>query len=204
MFRHATAARPAIVAGDETGRIEEIAWAELERRVGALAARCATRGVIAGDRVAAYLPNRVDAVVAFLATASIGAIWSLCSTDMGAASVVDRFRQIEPKVLIATDGYRFGGKVFDRRDVVAAMRAQLPSVKLFIRVPRADVPVAAGRRASIGTTATAGDAPLAIERVPFDHPLWIVYSSGTTGPAEADRPRPRRHRARASQAHRAA
>jgi len=180
VFRHATAARPAIVMGDETGRIEEIAWAELERRVGALAGTLRNAGVTKGDRVAAYLPNRVDAVVAFLATASIGAVWSLCSTDMGVASVVDRFRQIEPKVLIATESYRFGGRVFDRRDVVSGMRAQLPSVTLFIRVPSADVPVEIGDPVD-WHEATARDAALATERLPFDHPLWVVYSSGTTG-----------------------
>jgi acetoacetyl-CoA synthetase len=180
VFRHATAARPAIVIGDETGRIDEIEWAELERRVGALARTLRDAGVGKGDRVAAYLPNRVDAVVAFLATASIGAVWSLCSTDMGVASVIDRFRQIEPKVLIATEGYRFGGKVFDRRQIVSAMRAQLPSVELFIRVPCAEVPVDAGDAVD-WNEATAGNAARAVERVPFDHPLWVVYSSGTTG-----------------------
>ena len=180
VFRHATATRPAVVVGDETGHIEEIAWAELRRRVGALARTLRGAGVAKGDRVAAYLPNRVDAVVAFLATASIGAVWSLCSTDMGVASVVDRFRQIEPKALIATEGYRFGGKVFDRRDIVSGMRAQLPSVALFIRVPCADIPVEIGDAVD-WNRATAGDASPAIEPVPFDHPLWVVYSSGTTG-----------------------
>src|SRR5262249_27431338 len=151
------------------GRIEEVSWHELQRRVGALAAALRAQGVGKGDRVAAYLPNRVDAVVAFLATASLGAIWSLCSTDMGVASVVDRIRQIEPKVLIATEGYRFNGKVFDRRDVVAALRAQLPSLKVFVRVPSSDVASSSGDGAIAWSDAIAGDAPLSVEPVAFDH-----------------------------------
>jgi acetoacetyl-CoA synthetase len=179
VLRHASDTRPAIVAGDETGAVSEIAWGELTRKVAALAHTLRRAGVTRGDRVAAYLPNTPDAVVAFLATASLGAIWSLCSPDMGVASVVDRLRQIEPKVLIATDGYRFGGRVFDRRDIVAALRKALPSVEVFIHVPFTQPAPDAGALA--WENATAGGATLQIERVAFDHPLWIVYSSGTTG-----------------------
>ena len=181
VFRHASAARPAVIAGDETGRIERLEWPELQRRVGALAQTLRASGVTRGDRVAAYLPNTPDTVVAFLATASLGAIWSLCSPDMGAASVVDRIRQIAPKVLIATDGYRFGGRAFDRREVVAALRAALPSVEIFIHVPAKDVAAQRDTSTLSWNDAIAGDAPLRVEPVPFDHPLWIVYSSGTTG-----------------------
>ncbi|MCC6197483.1 MAG: acetoacetate--CoA ligase [Burkholderiales bacterium] len=181
-LRHATAARPAVVAGDESGRLDEVAWSDLVRKVGALAATLRKSGVARGDRVAAYLPNTPDAVVAFLATASLGAVWSLCSPDMGVASVVDRFKQIAPKALIAVDGYRFNGRVFDRRDVVASLRSALASVDTFVRVPFADLPAMPPDATSIEWKgAIAGEAPLAIERVPFDHPLWIVYSSGTTG-----------------------
>ena len=175
VFRHATPARPAIVFGNESGELAELSWDELLRQVGALAATLRARGVQRGDRVAAVLPNTPDAVVAFLATASLGAIWSLCSPDMGVASVVDRFRQIEPKVLIASAGYRYGGRAFDRGDVVAELRAALPSVQTFIGVP-------ALRSQDLDwAAATAGEVPPNAERVPFDHPLWIVYSSGTTG-----------------------
>jgi acetoacetyl-CoA synthetase len=106
VFRHATTARPAIVARNEAGENREIAWAELQRQVGALAASLRAMGVARGDRVVAYLPNIPETMIAFLAVASIGAIWSACSPDMGRIAVVDRFRQIEPKVLIAVDGYR--------------------------------------------------------------------------------------------------
>jgi acetoacetyl-CoA synthetase len=181
VVRHASRARPAILAGDESGRIERVEWDELARRVGALANTLKTAGVGKGDRVAAYLPNTPDAVVAFLAVASLGAIWSLCSPDMGVASVVDRLKQISPRALIACDGYRFGGRSFDRREVVAELRAALPSVETFVRVRSKDSAVGRDESAIDWDDATAGDARLAVEPVPFDHPLWIVYSSGTTG-----------------------
>jgi acetoacetyl-CoA synthetase len=183
VFRHSTKARPAIVAGNESGEMQEIAWSELARRVAALARTLRERGVKRGDRIAAYLPNTPDTVVAFLATASVGAIWSLCSPDMGVASVVDRFRQIEPKVLIATDGYQFGGKVFDRRDVVADLRGKLGTVGTFIRMEAKSIEPSKlrGEGEIAWSDAIAGELELRVEPVPFDHPLWIVYSSGTTG-----------------------
>ncbi len=180
VMRHATAAHPAIVAGSENGPPVHTSWADLLRRAGALAATLRARGVVPGDRVAAYLPNTPDTVVAFLATASLGAVWSLCSPDMGAPSVLDRFRQIAPKVLLACPGYTFGGKSFDRREVVAELRRSLPGVETFVHVPARDRD-AAQEGALAWTDATAGDAPLVPVPVPFDHPLWIVYSSGTTG-----------------------
>lgn len=183
VFRHATASRPAIIAGDESGRVVEIGWPELQQKVGALAATLRARGVQRGDRVAAFLPNGPDAVVAFLASASLGAIWSLCSPDMGAASVVDRFKQIGPKVLIAVDGYHFGGRLYDRRDVTTALKDALPTVGTFIRIPLAALAVAptSDDQDLDWAAATTGNAPLRAEQLPFDHPLWIVYSSGTTG-----------------------
>lgn len=181
VFRHATPRRPALVTAREGEAPNELSWADLERQVAALAASLRAHGVTRGDRVAAYLPNGAEAVAAFLATASLGAIWSLCSPDMGAASVVDRFRQIEPKVLVATTGYRYGGKVFDRSDVVADIeRALVGSLRLVIDVAPRNAESSAVPRLA-WAEACAGDAKLAIERVPFGHPLWIVYSSGTTG-----------------------
>ena len=156
-----------------------------QRQVGALARTLRDAGVVRGDRVVACLPNRVEAIVAFLATASLGAVWSLCSPDMGVPSVVDRFRQIEPKVLIASDGYRFAGKVHDRREVVAALREALPSVRVFIAVPYPEVTPSAHDGAMAWADAVAGTATLQVDSVPFEHPLWIVYSSGTTGAPKA-------------------
>lgn len=190
VFRHATDAQPAIVAQSESGAaasgIGETSWAELRRQVAACAATLRRLGVRRGDRVAAYLPNTADTVVAFLATACVGAIWSVCSPDMGPLAVLDRFRQIEPKVLIAVDGYRYGGKAHERRELIAQLLRELPSVERLLLVPQLDVDARAtdfaeANRAMRWQDAIAGDVPLEIETVPFDHPLWIVYSSGTTG-----------------------
>jgi acetoacetyl-CoA synthetase len=110
VFRHATAERPAILAGNEAGVLDEVSWRELERQVSALAASLRALGVVPGDRLVAILPNIPQTMVAFLACASVGAVWSVCSPDMGPVAVLDRFRQIAPKVLIAADGYRYGGE----------------------------------------------------------------------------------------------
>ena len=138
-----------------------------------IAAGLRALGVERGDRVAAYMPNIPETAAAFLASASLGAVWSSCSPDFGARSVIDRFAQIEPKVLLAVDGYRYNGRDFDRRETVDGDR-------------RRD---AGGPRASRSATSTASgwdalprrDGELEFERVPFDHPLWVLYSSGTTG-----------------------
>jgi acetoacetyl-CoA synthetase len=142
-------------------------------------------GVGRGDRVVAYLPNVPEAVVAFLACASLGAVWSSASPDFGAGSVVDRFAQIEPKVLVACDGYRYGGKDFDRTDVVARLQAEIPTLQKTVLLPYLDE---AADAAALDDAVLWDDvlsanegAELSFERVPFDHPLWVLYSSGTTG-----------------------
>jgi acetoacetyl-CoA synthetase len=178
-LRNATADRPALVAVAEDAEPVEISWATLRGQVGALAATLRRLGVQSGDRVAGYLPNVPEAIVAFLGAASIGAVWSSCAPDFGTRAVLDRFAQIEPTVLVAVDGYRFNGKEYDRRDVVAELRAALPSVRTTIAVPRLvdDVPDGALAWAD----AVAGTCEPEFAALPFDHPLWIVYSSGTTG-----------------------
>ena len=183
VFRHATAARPAIVFRNEAGDSGDTSWAELQRQVGALAATLRGMGVGRGDRVVAYLPNIPQTIVAFLAVASLGAIWSACSPDMGRIAVLDRFRQIEPKVMIAVDGYRYHGKAHDRRELLHELLGELSSVEHLIYLPYLDRAAAVDefRGAVAWERATAGDAPLRVEHVPFDHPLWVVYSSGTTG-----------------------
>ena len=181
VFRHASADRPALIFGDESGAHAEIGWSELRRQVAALSATLRELGVVPGDRVAAYLPNVPQAVVAFLATACVGAVWSACAPDMGESAVLDRFRQIEPKVLIAAEGYRYGGRGFDRRDAIEALRGALPSVVHTIAVPLLGTEPAPLRGAIAWADACAADIPLRTEPVAFDHPLWIVYSSGTTG-----------------------
>ncbi|MDA4119958.1 MAG: acetoacetate--CoA ligase, partial [Thaumarchaeota archaeon] len=170
----------ALVSRSERKSEKIMGWQELEKKTGSLAAKLKELGVGAGDRVAAFLPNSQEAVVAFLACASIGAIWSCCSPDFGAPAVLDRFSQIRPKVLIAADGYSYGGKWFDRTGEVASMAASLPGLKRVIRVPsKSKIDVVAGELA--WGDAVAGRDALEFEFLPFDHPLWILYSSGTTG-----------------------
>lgn len=187
---------PALVFRNERlqreGRSIDVGWAALIDQTAALAAALQQLGVQRGDRVAAYLPNIPQAVVGFFACASLGAVWSMCAPDMGAATVRERFRQIDPKVLIASDGTVYGGKVVDRRETVATLLQELPSLQALVLVPYLDeagapdgpFPFDAGAwrgRALSWADALGGPGRIAPLLVPFDHPLWIVYSSGTTG-----------------------
>jgi acetoacetyl-CoA synthetase len=177
-------AEPAILHASELRELDELSWGELRAQVATVAAGLRDLGVERGDRVVAYLPNVPEAIVAFLATASIGAVWSSCSPDFGPASVIDRFAQIEPKVLFAVDGYRYGGKDFDRRDTIAELQAAMPSLRRTVVLPYLD-PVpdlsALSDTSRWDELPAAAGSQLAFERVPFDHPLWVLYSSGTTG-----------------------
>jgi acetoacetyl-CoA synthetase len=178
-------AEAAILHASELRELRELSWGELRAQVAAMAAALQALGVQRGDRVVAYLPNIPEAVVGFLAAASIGAVWSSCSPDFGAASVIDRFAQIEPTVLLAVDGYRYGGKDFDRTGVVAELQAAMPSLRATVVVPYLNPdPDLSGlrdaRRWDAQLVAHEG-AELSFERVPFAHPLWVLYSSGTTG-----------------------
>ncbi|MGD9943638.1 MAG: acetoacetate--CoA ligase [Burkholderiaceae bacterium] len=181
------AARPALVFESELVARTEIGWSELRAEVGALTATLRRLGVTAGDRCVAYLPNIPQTVSALLAVTSIGGIWSSSSADMGPVSVLDRFRQIEPSVLFAVDGYRYGGRDFDRRDVVRELMRELPSLRLVVFVPyldrAAELAAPAGSAATVidWAQATAEPADCVFTPLAFDHPLWIVYSSGTTG-----------------------
>ena len=183
VFRGAHEEGPALVHTSELRPLGETGWDELEARVAAFAAGLSGMGVGRGDRVVAYLPNVPEAVVAFLACASLGAVWSSASPDFGAGSVVDRFAQIEPKVLVACDGYRYGGKDFDRTDVVARLREEIPGLQHTVLLPYLDEEAEAPEGAVLwGDVLSENEgAELSFVRVPFDHPLWVLYSSGTTG-----------------------
>jgi acetoacetyl-CoA synthetase len=176
---------PAILHQSEVRSLGEVSWGELREKTVALAAGLKEMGVQRGDRVAAYLPNVPEAVIALLACASIGAVWSSCSPDFGAGSVVDRMEQIEPKVLIAVDGYRYGGKDYDRIDVVARLQREIPTLQKTIILPYlAEDPDTSPLENVVmwdELLARHEGAELSFEQVPFDHPLWVLYSSGTTG-----------------------
>jgi acetoacetyl-CoA synthetase len=169
IFRRARPGETAIVHASESRPLAELTWDELRDQTARCAAGLRRLGVGPGDRVVAYMPNVVETVVALLATASIGAIWSSCAPEFGTPTVVDRFKQIEPKLLIATEGYRYGGRDFDRRDRVREIEAAIPSLEHTVLVP------------SGWDELLAEPAELSFERVAFDHPLWVLYSSGTTG-----------------------
>ncbi len=187
-LRHVEAAhaagQPAIISRNEKGLHRELGWPELRRQVASLALHLQRQGVGPGDRVAAYLPNIPEAMVALLATVSLGAVWSVCAPDMGTAAVLDRFRQIEPKALIAVDGVTYGGRDLDRTSVLAELRAQLPSLHHVVLVNNLDASKKIADCADYASASGQNDAEVAAFEprwVPFDHPLWIVYSSGTTG-----------------------
>jgi acetoacetyl-CoA synthetase len=173
----------AIRHASELRDLGEWTWGELRARTAGIAAGLRELGVEPGDRVVAYLPNIPEAVAAFLACASIGAVWSSASPDFGKRSLVDRFSQIEPKILLAVDGYRYGGKDFDRCDVVRALVDEMPSLERTVVLPYlgcGTIDGAAEWDSAFGP-ADADPAALEFEQLPFDHPLWVLYSSGTTG-----------------------
>lgn len=185
VFNNSRPDEPAIMHQSEIRDLGTLTWRELHDRVAALAAGLKSLGVERGDRVAAYVPNIPEAIVAFLAAASLGATWSSCSPDFGAESVVDRFAQIEPKVLIAVDGYRYGGKDFDRMETVARLQAEMPSLQKTVLLPYLnEKPDTNGLDDAVLWDELLADnegVELQFEQVPFDHPLWVLYSSGTTG-----------------------
>jgi acetoacetyl-CoA synthetase len=178
----------AVLHLSELRDLGELTWGELGAQVAAAAGGLRALGVGRGDRVVAYMPNIPETLVALLATASIGAIWSSAAPEFGARSVIDRFAQIEPKVLLTVDGYRHGGKDFDRREVVAGILAELPSVEHVVTLaylhPQEPVVLPGATVEVLGweqLLARGEGAAPAFEQVPFAHPLWVLYSSGTTG-----------------------
>ncbi len=185
IFKNARPDEPALISQSELRPLSEMGWQELREKTAALAAALKEIGVGRGDRVVAYLPNIPEAIIGLLAAASIGAVWSSCSPDFGAGSVIDRFKQIEPKVLLAVDGYRYGGKDYDRTQIVAKLQQEIQTLEKTVILPYLS------REPDISSLSNIvfwdelleehEGAELAFEQVPFDHPLWVLYSSGTTG-----------------------
>ena len=169
----------AIVHASELREQRELRWGELRELTAAIAGGLRSLGVGPGDRVAAYMPNVAEAAAAFLACASLGAVWTACSPEFGARSAADRFAQVEPKVLLCVDGYRYGGRDVPRGEAVNELRRALPSLVAAVALPYLD-PQAALEDA-LAWEQFLRPGPLAFEQLPFSHPLWVLYSSGTTG-----------------------
>ncbi|PWA05290.1 acetoacetate--CoA ligase, partial [Pueribacillus theae] len=185
VFRNLRPEQPAILSKSEIRPLQEMTWQELYDQVASFAAGLKEAGIKSGDRIVAYIPNIPEAAIAFLACASIGATWSSCSPDFGSPTVVDRFKQIEPKILIAVDGYRYSGKDFNRMEAVKQIQDAIPSLEKTILLPYLTENPAINTLKNAefwdDFTKSHQNATLTYEQVPFDHPLWVLYSSGTTG-----------------------
>jgi len=178
---------PALIAYDERGQRRVVSYRQLHAEVGRIASALREAGVVSGDRVAAFMPNVPETVIAMLAATSLGAVWTSCSPDFGIAGVLDRFGQVQPKVLFTADGYRYAGKLCDSLQPIAQVLAQLPSVTTVIVVghltpdPNIDGLATTERRVQHFDRCGANGAKASFLRLPFDHPLYVMYSSGTTG-----------------------
>lgn len=186
LFRHRQPGKTALIFQNELGR-KDIKWDELTHQVAAMQQFLVAQGIDPGDCVAAYLPNIPEAMACFMAVNALGAVWSCCSPDFGVDTVQERFAQISPKLLIAVDGYRYGGKAFGRLSAVAQIQTALPSITTTVLVPYldADATLAGAARWPDVLAASAAGAEVAFTAVPFSHPIWVLYSSGTTGRPKA-------------------
>src|SRR5688572_3808943 len=186
-LRHERPGEDALLYLSERRSLAAMSWTELAKQVRVLATRMRALGIVPGDRVVAYLPNTPEAIIAMLATASIGAVWSSCGPDFGTRGVLDRYSQLAPKLIFCVDGYSYGGKAFDRRGDIREIIGRLPTLSHVVHVPYLDAadrtPIVPG--ALLWSDALAGPDPgrdgFQFEPVPFAHPLWILFSSGTTG-----------------------
>jgi acetoacetyl-CoA synthetase len=185
IFRNKTTGVPAIIYQSEIKPLQSLSWDELEEKVSAVAAWLKSKGIVRGDRVASLMPNIPETVIAFLATSSIGAVWSSCSPDFGNASIIDRFFQIEPKVLFVTDGYTYNGKSFEKISAWQEMVKTLPSVEQIVMLPFLQPELRVSGTVSWADILLTEAHELDFVSVPFDHPIWILYSSGTTGKPKA-------------------
>lgn len=178
IFRNVTSEHPAIIFKSEASPLQEISWETLHKKVASLQHYFIEQGIQAGDCIVGYLPCTPDATIAFLAANSLGAIWSGCSPDFGTQSVIERFEQIKPKILIAADQYHYNGKVFDKAEVIDALIKGIPSLLKTIVIGDSH---RKENHVDWNTVTTESNHVLKFERVPFNHPIWVLYSSGTTG-----------------------
>ncbi|GAA4442885.1 acetoacetate--CoA ligase [Ravibacter arvi] len=185
VFRNKEKKRPAIWFRSERQKLTPISWDTLEAQVGAVAAWLRKIGIVPGDRVAGVLPNTPHAVAAFLAANAVGAVWSCCSPDFGNVAVIDRFQQIEPKVIFAVDGYVYNGREFHKQEDISLIRGAIPSVKHVVMIPYLDEQADFHDFVSWNDVLAVPASVLEFEAMPFSHPIWILYSSGTTGKPKA-------------------
>jgi acetoacetyl-CoA synthetase len=183
VFRHMSSQRPALIFQSETVALTEMSWSDFYQQVASVAGALRNLGLKRGDRVVAYMPNIPQTLIAFLACAGIGATWSSCSPDFGTRSVIDRFNQIGPRILFVVDGYQYGGKAFDLRPAAAELQQSIGTLEKTILVPylNSDAKPHRPEDELAWDDILAVSSELTFEQVPFDHPLWVVYSSGTTG-----------------------
>lgn len=181
IFRNYTEQYPALIYKKEDGPLREMSWKELKEKVVNFRQYLLNTGIQSKDRVVAYLPNCPEALIGFLAANSIGAVWSSCSPDFGTSSVIDRFAQIEPKVLITIDSYHYGGKNFSRSEVVRELKKALPTLVDIVQVAYLNDQAEKNYSDWNSIVNKPNDTPLEFEAVPFEHPIWVLYSSGTTG-----------------------
>ncbi len=181
IFRQATDERPALVSVRENSTPAEMSWDELIHSTARVKAFLEKSGIKTGDRVVAYLPNIPEATVSFLAANALGCVWSSCSPDFGVSAVIDRFEQVEPRVLICVDGYRYGGKAYDKTDAIREITDRLPTLEQIIFIPYLDPEATLENTTPWSKVMNRDETTLSFTRVPFSHPIWILYSSGTTG-----------------------
>ena len=185
IFRNKTKDRPAILFQSEQNELKEVSWATLESEVAAVSTWLRQRGIKPGDRVAGVLPNIPQAVVAFLAVNAVGAVWSSCSPDFGKSAVIDRFLQIEPKILFVADGYSYNGKTYDSSELIQSLSSSFPSLKDIVLIDNIHSEATTGQFTSWDDILHLPNHGLDFDPVPFDHPIWILYSSGTTAKPKA-------------------
>lgn len=185
IFRMKSEDRPALIFANETGDRKKISWGELEQQVTSVQAFLVSKGITKGDRVAGYLPNTPETIACFLAVNSLGAVWSCCSPDFGINTVIDRFEQIEPRVFFTCDGYQYGGKRIDRTTEAKQIAEAIPSIETVVLIPTLNAKATLDESIHWDTVTSTPSTVLTFEAVDFNHPIWVLYSSGTTGKPKA-------------------